>query len=301
MKFLSFDKLGKAHGPRRDGLFINEGNYQPYAIIDQLITRTRKFVWIDWNPSVEFWFYTEMLGRRDDIDFMGDGGNYPPLTYQDNEALTPEEISEIESHKGNANWWRVYGEGHLGMLENQIYQNWQVVDAIPHEARLWRYGLDFGYTQDPTAIVAIYEYNGGYILDEICYQKGLSNKAIADILANREKSLVVADSAEPKSIDEIMAYGISIVGAQKGQGSVNQGISYVQNQRVSVTKRSLNIIKSQRNYVWLKDKNGAILNVPDDTVHEWSNCMDAVRYGFNGQNASHPNVGAVAIPADNYN
>ena len=171
----------------------------------------------------------------------------------------------------------VYGLGQLGEVEGKIYKDWAIIDEISHEARLERYGLDFGYSNDPTAIVSIYRYNGGFILDEITYQKGLSNKQISDIFSNQPKALIIADSAEPKSIDEIMSYGVMIQAAQKGQGSVLQGIQYVQDQRISVTKRSLNIIKEYRNYMWITDKDGKILNEPDVL---YNHSMDAIRYGL---------------------
>jgi len=280
LEFISFDKFGKAHGPRRDILFINEANNLPYPIVDQLITRTRKIVWMDWNPSEEFWFYTEMLGRREDIDFI-------TLTYKDNEALDEITIKEIESHKHNKQWWQVYGLGQLGELEHKIYKNWQIIDEIPHEAKLIRRGLDFGYSIDPTVLEDIYEYNGGYIIDEQLYQKGLSNKSIADFINNlpEQGTLVIADSAEPKSIDEIASYGVNIIPATKGQGSVLQGIQYVQGLKISVTSRSVKTIKAYRNYLFTIDKNGNVINVPNDSVHEWSNPMDAIRYGFNGAQA----------------
>ena len=129
----------------------------------------------------------------------------------------------------------------------------------------------------PVTIPAIYKYNGGYILDEVCYQKGLSNKQIADLFQNIPKALVKADSAEPKSIDEIRAYGINILPSSKGKGSVNQGIQFVQDQRISVTKRSVNLIKEYRNYLWQTDKDGKILNIPDIG---FDHCMDAIRYGL---------------------
>jgi phage terminase large subunit len=182
-------------------------------------------------------------------------------------------------------WWQVYGLGQLGEVEGKIYKDWQIIDDIPHEARLERYGLDFGYTNDPSAIVAIYSYNGGYILDEITYQKGLSNKQIADIFENNDKALVVGDSAEPKSLDEIKSYGINIIPCVKGRDSVQQGIQYVQHQRVSMTKRSVNVIKEYRNYLWMTDKDGKILNVPD---HLYSHSMDAIRYGMDSLKPSEP-------------
>lgn len=162
-------------------------------------------------------------------------------------------------------------------LERKIYKDWNFIDDIPHEARLERYGLDFGYSNDPTAIVAIYYYNGGYILDEITYQKGLSNKQIADILKNHELALVIADSAEPKSIDEIHSYGIDIAGAIKGTDSVNHGIALVRSQRISVTKRSINILREYKNYLWMTDRDGKIINKPDGG---FDHSMDALRYGL---------------------
>lgn len=271
IEFFSVDTYGKAHGPRRDVLFVNEANNLEYNIVDQLITRTRKIVWMDWNPSQEFWFYTEMLHKRDDIDFI-------TLTYLDNDALDETTKKEIESHMANKYWWQVYGLGQLGVARGRIYSDWQIVDGIPHEAKLERYGLDFGYTNDPTAIVGLYAYNGGFIVDELTYQKGLSNKQIADILDNSDPALVIADSSEPKSIDEISSYGISILPSDKGPGSVNKGIQLVQDQRISVTKRSLNIIREYRNYLWQKNKDDRIINVPSPG---FDHALDALRYALN--------------------
>jgi len=167
--------------------------------------------------------------------------------------------------------------GLLGEIEGKIYKDWQIIEEIPHEARLERYGLDFGYTNDPTALVAVYKYNGGFILDEVCYQKGLSNKQIADILLSNNSALVIADSAEPKSIDEIIGYGLTVLPSKKGKDSVVNGIQIVQSQRISVTSRSTNIIKSYRNYLWETDKAGKVINIPE---HTWSHAMDAVRYAL---------------------
>lgn len=270
LEFISFDKFGKAHGPRRDVLFLNECNNLPFNIADQLITRTRKIVWMDWNPSEEFWFYTEMLPNRKDIDFI-------TLTYLDNEALDEISKYEIESHKNNKRWWQVYGLGQLGEIEGRVYTDWQIIDSVPHDARLERRGLDFGYSNDPTAIVDIYKYNDGFILDEVCYQKGLSNKQIADIIKNLRTCITVADSAEPKSIDELKLYGINVLPALKGQGSINTGIQFVQDQRISLTKRSVNLIKEYRNYMWDTDRDG---NLTGNPIAYYNHALDAVRYAF---------------------
>lgn len=273
IEFFSVDTYGKAHGPRRDVLFVNECNNLEYKIVDQLITRTRKIVWLDWNPTVEFWFYTEMMPARDDIDFI-------TVTYKDNEALDDVTVAEIESHKNNAAWWRVYGLGLLGEVEGRIFTGWRAIDEVPFEARLVKRGLDFGYSNDPTGILAIYEYDGGFIFDEECYQKGMSNSAIANHIKSLPNygTLVIADSSEPKSIDEVRLYGINITGANKGPGSVNQGISFIQDQKISYTKRSLNLAKEYRGYMWLKDKQtDKFLNDPQDFDNH---LLDPARYAL---------------------
>jgi phage terminase large subunit len=276
IEFFSADMPSKVRGPRRDVLFINEANNVPYETFTQLEIRTKKIIFLDWNPVSEFWFYVDENNHpniisRKDCDFI-------TLTYRDNEALDKSIVATIEARKGNKNWWKVYGEGQLGEAEGRIYTGWQLIDEIPHEARLEAYGLDFGYTNDPTSVVAKYYYNGGYIYDEIIYRKGMSNKQIADVLINEKQAIVYADSAEPKSIDEIKSYGIGIIPSNKGQGSVLQGIQYVQDQQISVTKRSVNILKEYRNYLWDEDKStGQTLNKPMDI---FNHSMDAIRYSF---------------------
>jgi len=188
-------------------------------------------------------------------------------------------LKEIEDDRKNRpNLYKHKWLGEPNLLEAKIYKDWNIIDEIPHEARLERYGLDFGYSNDPTAIVAVYYYNGGYILDEIVYDKGLSNKQIADILNNQDKKLVIADSAEPKSIDEIRSYGITMLPSKKGKDSVNQGIQYVQDQKISLTSRSNNIITEYKRYLWQTDKNGKIINIPDVG---FDHAMDAIRYAIN--------------------
>lgn len=201
------------------------------------------------------------------------------------------EVIRLEMEDDRTNRPNLYRHKWLGepsSMERKVYRDWAFVDEIPHEARLERYGLDFGYTNDPSSLVAIYSYNGGYILDEIMYQKGLTNKQIADIINNNEKALVVGDSAEPKSIDEIKSYGINIIPCIKGKDSVLQGIQYVQHQRISVTRRSTNVIKEYAGYLWMTDKDGKMINVPE---HTWSHSMDAIRYGMDSLKPTEPLTG----------
>lgn len=272
IEFFGVDSPDKLRGGRRDRLFINEANNVALDAFDQLEVRTKEFCFLDWNPSHEFWFYTEVQPNRNDVDFI-------TLTYKDNDALSQEIIQSIEARKNNKTWWRVYGLGLLGEIETRIYTRWNIIDEVPENARLEVRGLDFGYSNDPTAIVDIYKYNDGYVLDEQVYQKGMSNKQIADILQNlpQNKTTVVADSAEPKSIDEISSYGITMLPAAKGSGSINQGVQLVQSMPISVTKRSTNILKEYRNYLWMEDKNGKIINKPMGGL---DHAMDAIRYGI---------------------
>lgn len=279
IEFFSADQPSKVRGPRRDVLFINEANNIPLETYTQLEIRTKKVIWLDWNPVSEFWWYTDILTHQD-VDFI-------TLTYKDNEALSPEIVQAIEAKKHNKNFWQVYGLGQLGEAEGRIYKDWVIRDDIPHEARLERYGLDFGYTNDPTAIVAVHKYNGGYILDEKLYRKGMLNKQIADAILNFDQALVVADSAEPKSIDEIMSFGVSILPSTKGQGSLLRGIQHVQAQRISVTKRSVNLIKEYRNYLWMTDKEGKIINQPESG---FDHALDAIRYALESLNPEQKSI-----------
>lgn len=269
IEFFSADQSFKVRGPRRDVLFINEANNINLEAYNELEVRTNRIIWLDWNPTGEFWWYTDVINHND-VDFI-------TLTYKDNESLPESIVKSIESRKWNKAWWTVYGEGQLGEAEGRIYTGWKMINGIPSDARLLRYGLDFGYTNDPTAIVGIYKYNDYIILDQVCYQKGLSNKQIADILNGIPKALVRADSSEPKSIDELRMYGVQVIGASKGPGSVLSGIQYLQRQKIAITKRSIEGIKEYRNYMWMKDKDGRYINEPVDMLNHF---CDSARYGM---------------------
>lgn len=158
--------------------------------------------------------------------------------------------------------------------EGKVYRDWVQIEKVPHEARRVGRGLDFGYSIDPTACIDIYEYNGGYILDELIYRKGMSNSEIATALKEND-IITVADSAEPKSIDELKSYGITVVPAEKGKDSVLHGIQLMQDQRISVTERSRNIWKEYTTYLWDRDREGYWLQRPENGS---DHAMDAVRY-----------------------
>lgn len=271
MEFFGVDSPDKVRGPRRDILFINECNNVSLDVFDQMEVRTREMVLVDYNPVSEFWVHTDVLPTFD-CDFL-------KLTYKDNEAIDERIKQTIEARKGNENWWRIYGLGEVGVLEGQIYDHFVQLDRIPDEAMLVRRGLDFGYTHDPTAIVDVYKWNNAFILDQKTYRTGLHNRSIARIILGMDmpRTLVVADSAEPKSIDEIKHHGVKIIGAEKGQGSVKWGIDLVKAQNIYVTKSSTELIKETRNYLWKTDKAGKSLNEPEDV---FNHALDAVRYAI---------------------
>jgi len=268
IEFFSSDNGDKLRGGRRDRCFINEANNVTLDAFDQLEVRTKEYIYLDWNPTNTFWFYDETLNNRPEDT------NHITLTYLDNEALSQEIIDSIESRKNRTQWWKVYGMGQLGEVEGKVYTGWQQIDEIPHEAKKIGRGLDFGYSNDPTAATDIYYYNGGYIFDELIYRKGMHNSEIATALKEGD-ILTVADSAEPKSIDEIKSYGITIVGAEKGKDSVNHGVQIMQDQQISVTRRSHNIWREYMNYLWDKDKTGAMLNKPEKG---FDHALDGIRY-----------------------
>lgn len=288
IEFFSADQEDKVRGPRRNILYMNECNNINFETYHQLAIRTDKEIWLDYNPTHEFWADIEL---KDDPDVES-----VVLTYRDNEALSDSIIREIEKAKAKAffdpecsedslfqennikssywaNWWRVYGLGLTGSLEGVIFSNWRIIDNVPENANILGYGLDFGYTNDPTAIVAVYEWNGQRVLDELCYSTGMVNADIARILPNRP--ITYADSAEPKSIEEIKRTGNLIKGVTKGADSINFGIQIMQDQNYLITSSSTNLIKEFRNYTWDTDKTGKKINKPIDA---WNHGIDAVRY-----------------------
>jgi phage terminase large subunit len=271
-EFFSADDSSKLRGARRDVLYINECNNVTFESYNELAIRTKKAIYLDFNPANEFWVHTELKDEQDS-DFL-------ILTYKDNEALDNSIVQQIEKNRLKAetsaywaNWWRVYGLGEIGMLEGVIFSNWKTIDILPKEANLIGIGLDFGYTNDPTAIIEIYNYNGQRIINELKYQTGMLNSDIANALPKHVP--VYADSSEPKSIEEIKRYGITIKGVTKGKDSINYGIDVMQRNEYLVTSNSTNLIKELRAYCWDTDKQGTRLNKPIDTNNH---AIDALRY-----------------------
>lgn len=272
IEFFSADDASKLRGARRDILYINECNNVSFESYNELSIRTKREVFLDFNPANEFWVHKE-LKDESDSDFI-------ILTYKDNEALDESIVSQIEKNRDKAatstywaNWWRVYGLGEIGSLEGVILNNWKLIDSIPKEARLIGIGLDFGYTNDPTSAIEVYNYNGQRIVNELVYRTGMVNSDIAKVLPN--SVTIYADSSEPKSIEEIRRFGKTIKGVTKGVDSVKFGLDVMQRQEYLVTSQSTNLIKELRSYCWAVKKDGEKTNVPIDY---FNHAIDALRY-----------------------
>jgi len=288
VEFISIDQPQKVRGRKRDVLFINEANEINLEDWRQLLLRTTGRVLIDYNPSDEFhWIYEEVIPREDAEFFR--------TTYKDNPFLPESVVLEIERFKtADENFWKVYGLGERGTSTATIFTHWKEINQIPNEYKLLTTGVDFGYTNDPTAIVRVYTDGHGFAVDELCYATRLTNSDIAKVLRDNQvnrSDVVICDSAEPKSIDEIHAHGFNTHGARKGKDSVKNGIQFLHSRPLLVTARSVNLIRELRNYKWKEDKNGKQLNEPVDS---FNHAIDAMRYAITF-NQTNPNFGSYAI------
>ena len=287
IEFISLDQPQKVRGRKRHLLFINEANELHWEDWQQLVFRTTGRIIIDYNPSDEFHWIYERVKTRDDAEFH-------ITTYKNNPFLEDSIIKEIELLKQtDQNYWRVYGLGEVGSGKSLIFRT-ELIDRIPDNARFISYGMDFGYTNDPTTLIAIYTHDTNLYFDEKIYRTNMTNQDIANELGRLEigrRDEIYADSGEPKSIEEIYRMGWNIKPATKGRDSVNIGIDMLKRYALHVTKESTNTIKEFRNYKWKEDKNGVVLNTPVDM---FNHSIDAIRYGCYTK-LSRPNYGQYAV------
>lgn len=279
VEFYSVDTMG-AHGARRDVLYVNEANRISWETFSQLEVRTRKKVILDFNPVNEFWAHKELVNNpeRTDVDFL-------KVTYKDNEALDIATKQAIEMRRGDgtSNWWRVYGLGEIGSLEGNVYQGWKPMaeEEIVKHGKLIRYGLDFGFSQDETALVALYDLGemeeGAFGIVEKVYQKGILPSKYVELLKSLDIDptvLIVADGARPEIIAEISEKGYLCISALKDVGSVKRGIDYVNEHPIYYSGKNLE--REFLTYAWRRKKStGEVLDAPQDGN---DHMMDAIRY-----------------------
>ena len=290
IEFFSVEQPDKLRGARRNVLYCNEANNIPFEAYNQLSIRTSGDIWIDFNPTANFWDHKE-VANQPDADFI-------TLTYLDNEALPQTIVDDIEQAKEKAktseywsNWWKVYGLGQVGSLEGVCIKEWQEI-KLPLEARLLCYGMDFGYSNDPTTLIGLYKYNDAYVFDEIIYQKKLLNSDTSNLFkAHDINAVVYADSAEPKSIAELRTLGHKVLPCTKGKDSIVYGINLINQNKIYITSRSKNLIKELQSYTWMKDREGNTINKPIDA---FNHCIDAARYAITSQ-LQTPNKGKYNI------
>ena len=275
IEFIGLDKSDVGKGRRRDFVFINETNKVNIQSFTDITARAKKVI-CDFNPDAYFYLH--------DLKTLT---NFISLTFKDNNFLSQKEINNILEYYNrgyfsdgtvkNAYWankWKIYGLGEVGSLDGVIFNNYQIINHLPTDARLIGYGVDFGYSNDPTAIVEVYQYNGQRIVNELCYQKELSNSQIAKLITTKVPAY--CDSAEPKSIAELKHFGVNAKAVSKGKDSINFGIQIMQEQDYLITESSKNLINELSRYTWAVDKRtGEKLNVPIDN---WNHIIDGLRY-----------------------
>ena len=279
IEFKSYKDAQDAKNGKRDYLFVNEANGLTWEVFWQLAIRTRRQIWVDYNPSARFWVHDQLIGRPDCKLIISD--------HRGNGFLSEAEHAKIEGIK-DPHLFAVYARGLTGRVTGLVLQNWDIVDELPpvDECKIKPlFGLDFGYTNDPTALEEIRLAHGEIWVDEYIYQTGLVNvdpshrdPNIVDIMRQRgitRDRLIVADSAEEKSIREISNEGFWIIPATKGAGSVRNGIDIMRRYKIHFTRRSVGAIDEAKKWKWAVDRNG---NVTNEAIDRYNHAMDAIRY-----------------------
>ena len=273
IEFISVDMPQKIRGRKRNILWLNEANEFSFEDWIQLTLRTTENIYLDFNPSDPYsWIYDNVI-NREDCTFI-------KSTYLDNPFLPEETIKEIERLRDlDSNYWKIYGLGDMAQPTETIFRQFEICNNVPEQAQLIAMGMDFGYSNDPTAIVEVFKLNDNLYLNEVLYSKGLTNQDIAAEL--RKHSItrqieIIGDSAEPKSIEEINRLGFNVKPAKKGADSINMGIDILRRYKIHITKNSTNTINEFKFYKWLVDKNGKVINKP--ATNQADHIIDSVRY-----------------------
>ncbi len=296
VRFYSSDNEDKVRGPRRDRTYFNEVLSMKKMDVEQIMMRTKKESWSDYNPSETFhWFYDEYADDKDNF--------FHKSTYKDNPFLEKEIIRKILKFKErDLNMWRIYGLGERGAPKSTIYPHWKyAVNRGGRDIKIEEfegeelYGMDFGFN-DPTTLVRIrYHPKGGIMVQELLYQTELTSEnivmkleALVESGALKRDSTIIADSARPEIIRDIKQAGFNIHKTKKGKGSILRGINFIKQNSLFVTKDSVNLAKELRSYKWKTDSQEHVLDTPIDLN---DHLMDAMRYGLEKKSRKVKTVG----------
>lgn len=267
MEFKSYEDAQGAKSGKRDRLFINEAQSVKYDIFNELYMRTRKQTYIDYNPNAEFWVHEKIIGQPNVKLIISDHRHNPFAQQKIRDKLESLKFKDLEL-------FRVYARGLTGKIEGLVFRNFEIIDEIPLGANLIGIGMDFGFTHDPTTVIKVFRHNGEILIQELLYETNLTNSDIIRKLNNlgvTRQMPLIADSAEPKSIEDIRRAGFNISPAKKGPDSIINSIDTLKQFAIKITRDSVNTIKEFRSYKWQENKP----NVPVDFNNH---SIDAIRY-----------------------
>jgi phage terminase large subunit len=271
VEFKSYADAQDAKSGKRDYLFINEANGISWEIYSELALRTRKRIYIDYNPNSTFWVHDKLIGKPGVRLIISDHRHNPFA-----EQLMRDKIESLKDE--DIELWKVYARGLTGKIKGVVFKNWHICEAIPPAAKFIAVGLDFGFSNDETGCIAVYKQNGELWIEELIFKKGLTNPDIGKKLARagvKKQQEIIADSAEPKSIEELRQLGWYVTPAKKGADSIKNSIDILKRYKLNVTRSSVNLRNDLARYKWRIDKSGEALNEP---VDRWNNLIDPLRY-----------------------
>lgn len=271
IEFKSYDDAQDAKSGKRDYLFINEANGIDWRIYTELALRTRVRIYIDYNPNAAFWVHDHLLGRQDVQLIISDHRHNPFL--DDGMRKKIESLKELDEEQ-----WKVYARGLTGKVSGLVFTNWELCNEIPKGAKLMALGLDFGFTIDETGCIEVYRYNGELWINELIYETGLTNLDLSEKLSGlgiSKRTEIVADSAEPKSIEELKRLGWYITSVKKGADSIKNSIDILKRYRLNITRNSVNLRDELSRYKWRTDRTGKTINEP---VDRFNHLIDPLRY-----------------------
>jgi phage terminase large subunit len=271
LEFKSYDDAQDAKSGKRDYLFINEANGITWQVYTELALRTRSRIFIDYNPNAAFWVHDNLIGKPNVQLIISDHRHNPFL--DDGMRNKIESLKDIDTEQ-----WKVYARGITGKITGLVLTNWTLCDATPADAKLLAVGLDFGFTNDETGCIEVYKQNGELWINELIYETGLTNPDISERLTSlgiHKKTEIIADSAEPKSIEELKRLGWRVTGVKKGADSITNSIDILKRYQLNITRNSVNLRNELSRYKWRTERSGRTINEP---VDRWNHLIDPLRY-----------------------